>query len=329
MPSLQPYHTFKLDSQCEQLCYFSSASEFFDFYRSDTPSWLLGGGSNTLFLKDYEGQVLINRILGIEMTQTADMYEVRVGAGENWHDFVTHCLQNGWYGLENLALIPGCVGAAPIQNIGAYGLEVEQFIKQVECVTLDEKMPITLDHKACQFGYRDSVFKHALADRVVITHVTFALPKRNQLITTYGELAALTSPTPHAIFETVINIRQAKLPDVRELGNAGSFFKNPIIAKSHYEALKARFPDIPGYSLTEHVKVPAAWLLDTLGFKGKVVNKVRCHPTQPLVLTNLGGASGDDVITLAKQMIAHVSTTFSIQLEPEVRLVGRHGLISL
>ncbi|MCU7553662.1 UDP-N-acetylmuramate dehydrogenase [Alteromonas sp. ASW11-19] len=330
MPSLQSYHTFGLTSSSQQLAVFSSPDECRRAYSRATRNWVLGGGSNTLFLDDYDGQVLINQITGITHHETSAGHRLRVGAGENWHELVTTCLQQGWHGMENLALIPGSVGASPIQNIGAYGVEVKSFIEQVEGVHLDTWQPFTLSREECQFGYRDSIFKHALAGKVLISYVTFLLPTPARAETSYGELARLNAPTPAAIYDEVIRVRRAKLPDPAELGNAGSFFKNPVISNAHFQTLKARYDAVPGFAVDEsHTKVPAAWLIDRLGFKGKTHHGVRCHPTQPLVLTNLGHARGEDVTSLAKAIIVAVNETFNIQLEPEVRLVGREGLVHL
>lgn len=330
MPSLQSYHTFGLTSSSQQLATFRTVDECRQAYSRASRNYLLGGGSNTLFLEDFDGQVLINQISGITHQRTPAGHRLRVGAGENWHKLVTTCLQQGWHGMENLALIPGSVGASPIQNIGAYGVEVKSFIEQVEGVYLETWQPFTLSREECQFGYRDSIFKHALAGKVLISYVTFLLPATAQTETSYGELARLDSPTPGAIYDEVIRVRRAKLPDPAELGNAGSFFKNPVISTTHYHALKARYANMPGFAVDEsHTKVPAAWLIDQLGFKGKIHHGVRCHPTQPLVLTNLGHARGEDVTSLAKAIIVAVNETFTIQLEPEVRLVGKEGLVHL
>lgn len=330
MPLLTSYHTFGLNSACQKITPISAPEEIVPRFRDGDPSWLLGGGSNTIFLEDFAGQVLINRIMGLQHQASDTQHTLRVGAGENWHALVVKCLEQGWHGMENLALIPGSVGAAPIQNIGAYGLEAGAFIQRVEAVMKDTGEAFALSGDECRFGYRDSIFKHELADRAVITHVTFALPKRYTPVISYGELAALDTPTPARIFDEVVRVRKAKLPDVSELGNAGSFFKNPVITHAHYNRLNKRWSSMPGYAQQQDmIKVPAAWLIDQLGFKGRQVNGVRCHPTQPLVLTNLGHANGNDVIALAKDIMVAVRDTFDITLEPEVRLVGREGLIAL
>ncbi|QJR81539.1 UDP-N-acetylmuramate dehydrogenase [Alteromonas pelagimontana] len=330
MPSLQSYHTFGLPSQCQQLTFFNTADEFLDALSSASHNYLLGEGSNTLFLEDFDGQVLVNRIAGITHHETTDAHHLRVGGGENWHQLVVKTMENGWWGMENLALIPGSVGACPIQNIGAYGIEVGQFISSVEVIYIQSGEKAVIDAKDCLFGYRDSVFKHALAGKVLITYVNFTLPKNSERITTYGELAALENPTAKDIFDAVITIRKAKLPDPAILGNAGSFFKNPVVEIALYQRIQAQYPNVPAYDIdAEHKKIPAAWLIDTLGYKGKQWQGVRCHPTQPLVLTNLGSAKGEDVVTLASDIITAVHQTFGIPLEPEVRLVGKTGLVTL
>lgn len=330
MPSLKHYHSFSLEAQCVSITEFTSVDAFLDAYQQSGRNYILGGGSNTLFLEDFDGMVLVNRIMGISHFDIDNIHKLRVGAGENWHDFIQLCMENGWWGMENLALIPGSVGAAPIQNIGAYGVEVKKFIESVEAVVIKDGTQIKLTTEDCEFGYRDSIFKHLLAEEVLITHVNFALPFEHHIEARYGELSALDAPSSHDIYNEVIKIRKSKLPDPAQLGNAGSFFKNPVIAKAHYAKLKQAFPDMPSYPVSEtEIKVPAAWLIDKQGFKGKVLNAVRCHPTQPLVLTNTGGAQGKDVVALARAIIQAVADAFAITLEPEVRLVGKKGLITL
>ena len=329
MPSLRQHHTFHLPASGRQVIPFTSPESFRAQWLQSEINYLLGGGSNTIFLEDFDGQVFINEMRGIEHKETDSHHLLRVAGGENWHELVSFCLNSGWYGLENLALIPGSVGASPIQNIGAYGVEVGQFIASVEVMDIESGNLSTLKNAECQFGYRDSVFKHALAGKVLITHVNFALPKDYQPVVSYGELAALENPTAQQVFDTVIAVRKAKLPDPDELGNAGSFFKNPVVSESHFERLKKEAPTIPGFVVDGGVKVPAAWLIDQSGYKGKVEGGVRCHFTQPLVLTNTGDAVGQDVVTLARNIMDSIRTRYDIALEAEVRLVGRDGVITL
>jgi len=253
-----------------------------------------------------------------------------VGAGENWHTLVAYTIEQGWGGLENLALIPGSVGAAPIQNIGAYGLEVGERISQVEVVDVITGKTFALTRDECQFGYRDSRFKRAEAKFWVVTHVHFWLANDITPVTAYAELAALDNPTPAEIFSKVIEVRQQKLPDPAVLGNAGSFFKNPTITTSEYEALKRSYPTIPGFVVNDQqVKVPAAWLIDNAGFKGQCLDGVCCYHRQPLVLVNQHHATGEALLALARAIQRKVSQLFSVTLAPEVRLLGKQGRIEL
>ncbi len=330
VPALSHYHTFHLPAQCQAIESFHDIKSALLLSQACERFYLLGEGSNTIFIEDFDGTVLRNRITGIAASETHQGIQLRVGAGENWHQFVTYALEHGYHGMENLALIPGSVGASPIQNIGAYGVEVAQFIESVEYIELRTGTSKILLAQDCHFGYRDSIFKHELAGKVLITHVNFYIPTAYTPVTSYGELAALVNPTAHHIYEAVIRVRQQKLPDPQVLGNAGSFFKNPVVSQTTFDAIAARYPQVPGYPNDDSgVKIPAAWLIDQLGFKGKQMGGVRCHPTQPLVLTNTGVATGQEVITLAKRIIDAVSQEFGVVLEPEVRLVGREGLISL
>ncbi|MCW8109717.1 UDP-N-acetylmuramate dehydrogenase [Alteromonas ponticola] len=330
MPSLTDSHTFSLPSSCSFLISVTDTNPISLAALRSTHFYLLGEGSNSIFVDDFEGVVVQNKIKGLESDDLNDVIMLRVGAGENWHDLITTCLKNHWYGMENLALIPGSVGAAPIQNIGAYGLEVSTFIESVEFIELETGAKHKIKSNECRFGYRDSIFKNDLAGKVLITHVNFVLPKSNYMETSYGELANLNAPTPEKIFNTVIGIRRKKLPDPRQWGNAGSFFKNPIIDKSLLTQIQHEYPDIPFFCISKTlVKVPAAWLIDKLGFKGKVLGGVQCHPHQPLVLVNIGSATGKDVLEFARLIMSRVKEKFNIELEPEVRLIGRNGLIEL
>ena len=330
MPSLTSLHTFQLPSTCDDVRTFSSTEELLTKLDLTRPYYLLGEGSNSIFLDDFDGVVLLNQILGIEYHESTDMHHIRVGAGESWHAFVQHCMENGWWGLENLALIPGTVGAAPIQNIGAYGVEVGQYISAVYGVDLVTGKTLRWLNEACEFGYRDSVFKRQYAGRVCITHVDFQLPKTVPVNASYGELDSLIAPSHLDVFHKVIAIRQSKLPDPKLLGNAGSFFKNPVIDKNQYHTLLTQYPQMPSFALPLNlVKVPAAWFIDQAGFKGKEEDGVRCHPTQPLVLTNTGSATGDSVLKMAQAIINKVHDQFGVELEPEVRLIGKTGLMTL
>ncbi|MFT2091730.1 UDP-N-acetylmuramate dehydrogenase [Paraglaciecola sp. 2405UD69-4] len=332
MHSLTSLHTFGLSSSGNNIISIDS----FDTLKKQftnlpaTPFCILGGGSNTVFLDDYQGTVFKIALQGIQIEESDFEYLVTAAAGENWHQLVSSCMQQGIHGLENLALIPGTVGAAPIQNIGAYGVEIESFIRRVDYFDLDSHCIKSLSHDDCLFGYRDSIFKSQLAGQFVITQVVLALPKNWVAVTQYGELRNLTSPTPEDIFNKVVAVRKSKLPDPMQIGNAGSFFKNPIIDKSLFTQLQQEWPEIPSYPVNaSKVKVPAAWLIDRLGFKGKKNGGIGCHPNQALVLFNDGAGTGEQLLQFARGIKAAVNKTFSIDLENEVRLMDKQGLVSL
>ncbi|KXI27593.1 UDP-N-acetylenolpyruvoylglucosamine reductase [Paraglaciecola hydrolytica] len=323
-------HTFGFPAFAQQLEYIHTLAEAKQLLTNlgERAHYILGEGSNTVFLEDFAGSVFKIAIKGISLHEHPDYYELHVGAGENWHALIEWCLARNIRGFENLALIPGTVGAAPIQNIGAYGVEIEQFIHRVEylCLSTDELK--SLSREECQFAYRDSIFKHQLAGKFVIGMVTFRLTKSWQANARYAELKELSNPSAQDIFAKVVQVRQAKLPDPKKIGNAGSFFKNPIIPLALYQQLQQRFAELPSYPVNEQqVKVPAAWLIDRLGFKGKQLNGIHCHVTQPLVLTNDGSGTGEALLTLARQIKQAVKQDFAIELENEVQLVNNQGLV--
>jgi UDP-N-acetylmuramate dehydrogenase len=289
------------------------------------PHFILGGGSNLVLTGDFAGLILQVRIPGRQrVAEDAEAWWVQAGAGENWHDFVNWTVECGWPGLENLALIPGTVGAAPIQNIGAYGLEMAERFHQLEAVDLETGEMTTFDRDACRFGYRDSVFKREAAGRYLVTSVTFRLPKRWQPMTRYTELARelearkLSQPTALQIAEAVIAIRSRKLPDPARIGNAGSFFKNPVVDAATLANLAERYPDLPRYPQPDGaVKLAAGWLIERCGWKGQSLGAVGVYEQQALVLVNHGGAHGEDVLRLAQAIQASVRTEFGVELEPE------------
>ena len=292
--------------------------------------YILGEGSNTVFLEDYQGTIIKPAFMGIDLKQTDTHYMLKVGASENWHQFVVWCLQHDIYGLENLALIPGSVGAAPIQNIGAYGVEVERFIHKVEYFDLGDNQFKSMTQQDCEFGYRDSAFKKPSGLNVVITSVEFIVPKSWQAVDNYGELKQLVDPTPKDIFNKVIETRQKKLPDPALIGNAGSFFKNPIVKKEQIFDLQKKWSSLPFYPIdSQEVKIPAAWLIETLGFKGRKVGGIACHENQALVLTNDGTGTGEQLLELARTIKSAVFSEFSIVLENGVRLIGKNGPVIL
>lgn len=292
-----------------------------------SPFYVLGGGSNVLLASPVKGTVILNRIRGIEtIKEDADNVWLRAGAGEVWHDLVLHAIGNGLGGIENLALIPGTVGASPIQNIGAYGVEVKDTIAEVEAWDWEEGRLRNFSNEECRFGYRDSIFKATLKARVVVTAVTFRLTKHPVLHTDYGairdELAAMgAEPSVASIAQAVINIRRSKLPDPAVIGNAGSFFKNPTIEAAHFAELRLAHPAIPAYPAPDgRVKVPAGWLIEQCGWKGRRIGDAGIHAKQALVVVNHGGATGAELWALSEQVLKDVKARFGIELEREVQV---------
>lgn len=298
-----------------------------DLAKSD-PVLIIGGGSNILFTRQYPGLIILNQIKGIEITEE---YESEVlisaGGGEVWQDLVDFTLNNNFGGIENLSLIPGSVGAAPIQNIGAYGAELKNVMESLTAIELATGQERTFNNAECDFGYRNSIFKKSLKDKYLITKVNLRLSKQPKLNTSYGVIESLLQqkgidqPTVRDVSNAVIEIRQSKLPDPTVLGNAGSFFKNPVVDKIDYEGLKLLFSDIPGYINREHVKIPAAWLIEQCGWKGKRFGNVGVHDKQPLVLVNYGNGNGEEIKNLADKIRTSVTDKFGIELEAEIRII--------
>jgi UDP-N-acetylmuramate dehydrogenase len=291
------------------------------------PRLVVGGGSNLLFSKDFPGLVIHPQLCECaKIADDAHTVTLRVGAGVVWDDFVAHCVARRWGGVENLSGIPGTVGAAPVQNIGAYGVEVETAIKQVEALQIDNGQPVVFAHEACRFGYRDSVFKQAWKNKAVITHVVFELSKSPALVTHYGSMAEALKAIPGAgieqVRQVILHTRRQKLPDPAELGNAGSFFKNPTLPKTQADRLCAAYPQLPTYPVDDQlVKIPAAWLIEQCGWKGKRTGQVGVHATQALVLVNYGGGTGHDVLQLAHAIQQSVRNKFNIDLDLEINVV--------
>ncbi len=289
------------------------------------PKFILGGGSNVVFTRDLEAVVLKVEIMGRRLVdEDAQAWVVEAGAGEPWHGFVAWCLQQGWPGLENLALIPGSVGATPVQNIGAYGVELQDRFHSLDTVDLVTGRGVTLGSQACRFDYRDSVFKHELAGKSVITRVRFRLPKVWKPVLGYLDLERKMAetgqhqPDAHTVFNWVCAIRAAKLPDPAVVGNAGSFFKNPVVTEEQCRDIIGRDPEIVHYPMPDgSVKLAAGWLIDACGWKGKSVGRAGVYEKQALVLVNRGGASGAEVVTLARAIQESVYGRFGIRLEPE------------
>ncbi len=327
--NIKPYTAFQTPAAVSRLITLTDLEQLGELKKTigGGDHLVLGSGSNVLFAGDYHGTVIVNRLLKREIVKQNDGYiEVALGAGENWHDVVVAMTQKGYYGLENLALIPGTVGAAPVQNIGAYGVEIADFITYVQVFDLATERLLELDRNDCQFGYRDSIFKQpTYRDRYIITQVTLKLKKTFEPVLTYQGLAFDDDQTlsPASLLNRIIAIRQSKLPDPQALPNAGSFFKNPVISTAHLQKLQADYPDIPHFSVTEDtVKVPAAWLLETAGFKGKTTDSgAGVYEKHALILVNRGGARGKDIYRLACDMMATVKRRFGIEIVPEVRII--------
>ena len=331
---LQSLNTFGLPARAAWFAAIESPAQLASLIAR--PDWkrlrrfVLGGGSNLILAGDFDGLVLYVRIFGRErVAEDADAWFVRAGAGENWHDFVSWTLDRGWPGLENLALIPGTVGAAPVQNIGAYGLEMAERFYCLEAVDLATGETVFLDRAACRFGYRDSVFKREAAGCFLITAVTFRLPKRWQPVTGYADVVreldmqGIAKPTARDVAGAVIAIRSRKLPDPAQIGNAGSFFKNPQVDAATFKSLIARHPDLPHYPQPAGtVKLAAGWLIERCGWKGKNLGPAGVYERQALVLVNRGGARGEDVLRLAQAIQASVRAMFGVDLEPEPVVLG-------
>ncbi|MDQ7988713.1 MAG: UDP-N-acetylmuramate dehydrogenase [Candidatus Dactylopiibacterium sp.] len=327
--TLSGLNTFGLPCVAQRYGEILSASQLTGLVRrgalADAPPLILGGGSNLLLPETLAATVLHIRIPGHALVGSDDDHHfVRAGAGENWHDFVRWTLEMGWPGLENLSLIPGTVGAAPVQNIGAYGLEIKDRFFALEAVDLRNGTIVTLDAADCRFAYRDSLFKHEGAGRFVITAVTFRLPKRWTPLTRYGELArelgarGLIDPSPLQVSDAVCAIRRRKLPDPARLGNAGSFFKNPVVSPAQFEMLRARFPEMPAYLQDDgRHKLAAGWLIEQAGWRGRSLGPVGMYEGQALVMVNQGGATRRDVEALADSVQRSVRERFDVTLEME------------
>jgi UDP-N-acetylmuramate dehydrogenase len=332
--SLRPYNTFGMDVRARYFCRIQSIEEFRELLSSpqyqNTKHLMLGGGSNILFTGDYEGMIIRNEIKGIEIVnENDDRITIKSGAGEGWHDLVMHCVHHHWGGIENLSLIPGTVGAAPMQNIGAYGVEIKDVIESVEGIDTTTGQVRSFDKEECQFGYRESVFKHELKEKYFISSVTLSLTKKNHLLNiNYGAIQdtlkqqQINDVTISAISKAVISIRQQKLPDPLLIGNAGSFFKNPTIDPAHFQRLKNQHTSIPSYPTeNQYVKVPAGWLIEQCGWKGKRVNNIGVHTQQALVLVNYGSGNGNEIHQLAQAIQSSVKEKFDIQLSTEVNII--------
>jgi UDP-N-acetylmuramate dehydrogenase len=334
--SLLPYNSFGIDASARHFASFSNEDQLEELLLTiqkspitDQKLLILGGGSNILLAHDFGGWVLKNEIMGIEeLHEDIEFVYVKVGAGENWHEFVQHCISRNWAGLENLSLIPGNVGASPMQNIGAYGVELRDLFWDLEAYHLIDRKVHTFTETDCEFGYRESVFKNKFRNQFAILSVTFRLRKHPIFHTSYGaitqelEKMGVHTLSIQAISKAVIQIRQSKLPDPKQIGNAGSFFKNPIVSKEKYQKLQSSFPDIIAYpSLGDDVKLAAGWMIENCGWKGFRNGDAGCHSKQALVLVNYGTATGAEILALSKEITDSVAFKFGIILEKEVNII--------
>jgi len=327
---LQNLNTMSVPARAAYFCEITSLDDVkqaLSFARDKgIPIFVLGEGSNTIFKDNYSGLILHNRMMGIELIHDADDHViVKVCAGENWHGFVSYAMSNGWFGLENLALIPGQIGAAPIQNIGAYGVEIENAIEVVEFFDFENLKLSSMTSEDCQFAYRDSVFKHALKNRGIISAVTLKLSKTPSVQISYPALQNSFSGdenlTPAKVFAAVCEIRRRKLPDPIEIPNSGSFFKNPIVDQALFLQLKAKYPNLAYFKVKGGVKLAAAWLIDQAGWKAKTRDKVTVHGQQALVIVNPDGQSGAAVLSLASAIQMDIEQKFGVILELEPNII--------
>ena len=327
--SLKEFNTFGIDVSAKKIVYLNELKQL-DKISNLKDSFIIGGGSNILLTKDVEKTVVINQTKGIcTVKEDENFIELAVASGEDWHEFVMYCIQKGYGGIENMSLIPGSVGAAPMQNIGAYGREIKDVLTYVNAVDLDTLEMKKFTNEECEFGYRESIFKKSAKGNYFIVDVGIRLTKKNhQINTSYGDIEKwlntnqIESPKIKDVSNAVIAIRKSKLPDPNDLGNSGSFFKNPIISSTHFKDLIKKFPSIKSYPVSDQeVKVPAGWLIESLGWKGKRVGNTGSHQNQALVLVNYGNATGSEVKKLAEDIKKSVCDTYQIQLEPDVHII--------
>ncbi len=330
---LKPFNTFSIDAKARYFASFTNADELRELlnYKPQTVNnkLILGGGSNILFTKDFDGIVLKNELRSIELIkEDAHHYYVKAAAGESWHALVTHCTNRNYAGLENLSLIPGNVGASPMQNIGAYGVELKNIFESLEAMNRNDLSIHIFSTNDCAFGYRESIFKKKFKNEFVILNVTFRLNKQPEFNTSYGaiehelENMGVRELSIQKISQAVINIRKSKLPNPIDVGNAGSFFKNPVITKTHFDELKKIYTTIPGYTADElHIKLAAAWLIEQCGWKGYRNADAGVHAKQALVLVNYGNATGKEIYELSEKIMQSVIEKFNVHLEREVNII--------
>ncbi|MFA3782050.1 UDP-N-acetylmuramate dehydrogenase [Melioribacteraceae bacterium 4301-Me] len=331
--SLKDLNTFKVDVKAKLFCEINDEETLFELFcdsnYSGLAKYVIGGGSNILFTKDYDGLIVKNNLKGKKiLEENGESILIEISAGEIWDDFVKYCTSMKYYGVENLSLIPGCVGAAPVQNIGAYGVELKDVFYSLRGIDLLRKQVRTLTTSECKFDYRDSIFKNEYKDKFIITSVTLRLSKLKKFSLDYPPLKESVKNinkhdiTLQTVREKVISIRKNKLPDPNVLGNAGSFFKNPIVTYSQVEFIKKDFSDLPFYKFKDnYYKLPAAWLIEKCGWKGKRIGNVGCYEKQPLIIVNFGNATPAEILDLADKVALSVKKRFDVELLPEVNIV--------
>ncbi len=319
---LSGHNTFRIKAKAKRLLIYDSVSELTDFLQANKNEKIfpLGQGSNVLLTGDYQGTVLVSNMK--EVWNEGDVWTAESGVVVD--DLIERTLRQGYNGLENLSHIPGVIGAAAVQNIGAYGVEIKDTIESVKALYVPDMKIVTLSREECKYGYRDSFFKHQKTGSYIVLSVSLRLSKNGELRLDYGHLKKEIDgePSPMKVREAVIRIRRAKLPEVSEIGSAGSFFKNPLISFEHFEKIKSQYPDIPFYEQSENIKIPAAWLIEQCGWKGKQIGGAAVYDKQPLVLINKNEATSEDVLTLSKAIQDSIFRKFNIKIEPEVVVIG-------
>ena len=325
------YNTFGMDVKASRFVEYSSVDELKTFLASrDVASPLLhiGGGSNLLFLSDFKGTILHSAIKGFCIEGESDEWiDIKAGAGEVWDDFVAYTVSEGWYGAENLSIIPGEVGASAVQNIGAYGVEAKDIILKVHTVGVSDVSECVFTNEECRYSYRNSIFKEELKGKYIVTHVTYRLSKKTEYHLSYGNISAELErrglePSLENVRNVIIDVRRSKLPEPSELGNAGSFFMNPMVSVQKFRQLQEEYPDMPHYPVDENtVKIPAGWMIDRCGWKGRNIGRAGVYQKQALVLVNLGGATGNEISHLANEIIKSVKDKFGVDIHPEVNYI--------
>ena len=326
-------NTFGVDVKAKYFVSINTVNELIELTKTevfkDLQLLILGGGSNILFTKDFDGLVILNNIKGKEIIdQNQQSIFLKIGAGENWHELVMYCVENGWGGIENLSLIPGNTGTAPMQNIGAYGVEIKETFVELEALEISSGKIVKFNNSDCEFGYRESVFKNKMKNQYIILNITLELKKNPVLNINYGDVKAIlesqniNNPSIKQVSDAIISIRQSKLPDPKIIGNSGSFFKNPIVSLNQLELIKKKYPNVVNYKINENeFKIAAGWMIERAGWKGKKFNNYGVHEKQALVLVNYGLANGMEIFDLSEKIILDIKDKFGITLQREVNII--------